>query len=198
MSILFEESILKNPLLIAILPALIVAVFNYIIAHVTKAASIRVTYYEKRFLEFYLPVFQHIEPQLFKKISYDEADDFHQYLETMIKEHYMLINDRIIDRHCLMKINLKSKKINVDSKKPEYLEDFYSICKHLDSDITFLQNKLGLPTRGFIYRYNHKQLTFSSLFYGRVLGELIDSFVIPYVLAFSIIFLLYYFELLGK
>lgn len=90
-----------------------------------------------------------------------------------------------------MKTHIESKRINYDSKKPEYQEDFYSICKHLDADITFLQNKLGLPTRGFIYRFNHKQLTLASLFHGSVLGELLKSFVIPYVLTFLLIILSY-------
>lgn len=99
-TILFEDySLLRNPLNLAILPSLIVACFNYLTANITKVGSIKATYYEKRFLNFYLPVFQHIESRLFREISYNEATEFYLYLEEMIKEHYMLINDRIIDRH---------------------------------------------------------------------------------------------------
>jgi hypothetical protein len=193
---MIEESLIKNPLLLAVLPALIVAFVNYLSASTSKVGSLKASYYEKRFLDFYHPAFRHLESYLFKEISRDEVVTIYEYLNKMIEDHHMLINDRIIDRHRLMKIHLESNKISPDTRKSEYLDDFYSICRHLDADITFLQNKLGLPTRGFIYRFNHRQLTFASFFYGSVLTEFLDSFVIPYLFLLAIIFLMYYFGLI--
>ena len=192
---MIDEPLFKNPFLLAVIPALIIACVNYLAASTTKIGSVKAIYYEKRFLDFYHPVFIHLETYLFRQISYDEAMNIHAYLAEMIDNHHMLINYRIIDRHFLMKKHLESKII--DRGKFEYVNDFHSICRHLDADITFLQNKLGLPTRGFIYRINHKQLTFNCLFYGRVLAELLESFVIPFFFILGLFFLSFYMAFYG-
>ena len=140
----------------------------------TARFSARSKFYEKRLVDFYLPVFLYLEKYLYRDISLSEANEIIIYLSDMVEKHYMLVNDRLIEYVRLMKRQLETSK--------DYKDSFQSICEYVDIDLDYLQNKLGLPQRGFIYRLNNRQFRWCTFFSMNVFAEFFFCFFLPFLL----------------
>lgn len=154
--------------LIAIIPASLIALATYIsYLHSARYEFVGKSY-EKQLRTFVAPAFFIVEPYLYKKISFDTFEELRLQLLELAKKDKLLVNDHILDQ--------------LISPSSDYQESFETICSYLDSDITYLQGKLGLPRRGFIYRANHKQLKLSHMFKWFIFSEFFKAFVLPLIL----------------
>lgn len=155
----------KHPFLVAVLPAFIVGAFGYKAYMNSIHLSVQKKYFEKRLFKFYLPVFQKLEPDLYKNISAIQAQEFANFLRMKIDENYILVNDKIIYMLQLLEDELSLQNYNLKSIN----HYFYKICETIDHDVSFLQRSLGLPTRSFSYRIKNNQMTKKVFFTSRSL-----------------------------
>lgn len=153
--------------LIAIIPASLTALMTYISYLNSARYEFIGKSYEKQLRDFVAPAFFLIEPYLYKKISSDTFEKLRTQLLELANKDKLLVNDRILDHLTFPSSN--------------YQESFDSICSHLDSDITYLQEKLGLPRRSFLYRANHKQLKLRHIFKWFIFSEFFKAFVVPLI-----------------
>ncbi|MHC1714915.1 MAG: hypothetical protein AB9858_04875 [Acidaminococcaceae bacterium] len=170
----------SNPLVTALLPALVVAFATYIAYINSTQFNVKSKFYEERLKNFYFPVFIKLESKFFQKLSKEEALEVAEYLSTMCEKNRLLVNDRILDRLRLMKLRLDD-----DEKRND---DFSSICRHIDADLDSLQYHLGLPRRGFIYRSNNRQLTSNNFFNYNVVKEFFSNFLLPIIILFTMFY----------
>ena len=153
--------------LIAIIPASLIAFTTYMSYLNSARYGFIGKSYEKQLRDFVAPAFFLIEPYLYKKINLDTFVELRTQLLDLANKDKLLVNDRILD--------------HLNGPLDNYQESFDSICSHLDSDITFLQGKLGLPRRSFIYRANHKQLKLHHMFQWFIFSEFFRAFVLPFL-----------------
>lgn len=161
--------------LITIVPSLILAIATYYAYRMSSRYAFIGRNYEKRLRHFAAPAFELFEPYLYKKdISYQTFLHLYEELSKLVEKDRLLVNDRILD-------HLDTVKRLLSHGEFDYMEDFESFCKHIDADISFLQSRLGLPRRGFLYRVNHDQRAFRHLLSWNVLSEFIRFFLLPFL-----------------
>lgn len=168
------DSFFNHNFLSSLTMVVIAATATYVTYMNVASYQVKSKFYEMRLIKFYFPVFIHLENKLYKKLNTEEAYDIFVYLNNMCNNNKIYVNDRILDRLILMKKNIDLNK--------DYNEDFYSICTHLDNDLDFLQYKLGLPRRGFIYRLNRNQLAMNSFFNLKVVLEFTFHVLFPIII----------------
>ena len=177
----FSMSLLHTYFL-AITPSLVLALITYY-AYCKSSRYIFIgKNYEKRLRHFAARAFYLFEPHLYRKdISYQTFLRLYEELSVLAEKNRLLVNDRILD-------HLDTVRKFKDSPHFDYMEHFESFCDHIDSDISFLQAKLGLPRRGFLYRFNHNQRAFRHLLDGNVLSEFIQFFLLPFLFYLTLFF----------
>lgn len=153
--------------LIAFIPAALIALATYFSYLKSAQFGFIGKSYEKQLRNFVAPAFFIIEPYLYKKIAPDTFENLRLQLLDLANNDKLLVNDQILDQ--------------LDAPAQNYQESFDIICTCIDSDITYLQGKLGLPRRGFIYRANHKQLKLQHLFKWFIFSEFFRAFVLPFL-----------------
>ena len=107
---------------------------------------------QKSFTTVYKPLFDMIEPTLYKDLSQE------QYLTLLEAINKIVQEDRIIEGYELS-INLfyAFKHIERDLSTGYYQLRYKTICKKIDNTYDKLSRKLGYPVRKFFYREANKQ-----------------------------------------
>lgn len=108
----------------------------------------------ERYDKLIYPVFDKIEPYLFKKIPIGELNS----ILSIIDEHMDLSGGKL-------------KEIVFYCKKDPGQENFNSLCRCINNEYDRACSRLGLKKRNIIYRLNRRQYQTKLMFWIYVIGQ---------------------------
>lgn len=161
---------------------LFIGLLTYFIAKQSAYSSIS----KLRLDKAYHPLFMHIEPFLYKPISYDTLSDFFEIFIKIEQSDSILLSPSLkYWVHYIMKEASPSTPNLVDQKL------WFCICDYISKDYDKLCKCAHLPVRSIEYRVNNRQ--YSSMF-GLIISMLILT--APEIILFTILLSFLFPELL--
>ncbi len=104
-----------------------------------------------RLIKAYHPMFNFIEPVLYKEISTEEAKVILEKLKSILITEGLYVDTYV-------KISVKDLEEKIAADKYSY-KDFERVCYAVESEYEKLKKKVYLPPRDKWYRYNQKEMT---------------------------------------
>lgn len=120
-----------------------------------KSKSIKInSSYEiakEQLFKVYCPLFQFLEPFLYRKTSSKEEQQIICFCDNLFKENYLLITSETLNSYQIFKRTLIKHENDV-----QQAYDYF--CKSVDKTFEKLKRKLKYPKRKFDYKINNNQL----------------------------------------
>lgn len=137
---------------------------------------------EKQLYDVYLPLFKLIEPNLFKEITLETAQEYISSFNNIKSNHYELIDSNLCNLFFIFENACNSNKFDY--------ETYSYICSRLDFLFENTRKKLKLPRRKFSYKINKRQYPQKVIAFGYDIYIKIINFLLLLMLGlfFSIVF----------